>query len=109
MIHAAAGAVSSLLVQLAKHHGANDWHGFDDRKTGNDQKPWPDVVIHYAESDRTKQVLKDNEWRQSMATFTEELTRHLAAGLLQVIVQEFALADAAKAHETWAHARPSAK
>ncbi len=162
LIHAAAGGVGSLLVQLAKHRGAiviGTASTKDKLKTV--QKLGADVVINYTESDWTEQVLKAttnedvdhliemvggnigaknlrllkpqgtmtiygaasgqdfqlsalgllfkaatvkgyivyNESPHSMAQFTEELMGHLAAGRLQVIVQEFTLADAAKAHE----------
>jgi NADPH2:quinone reductase len=162
LIHAVAGGVGSLLVQLAKHRGAKVIGTASTKEKLETAKGLgADVVINYTESKWTEEVLKAtnnqgvdhliemvggdigaqnlsvlkrqgtmtvygaasgqdfqlsalgllfkaatvkgyivyNESPQSMAQFTEELRGHLAAGRLQVIVQKFALADAAKAHE----------
>jgi NADPH2:quinone reductase len=162
LIHAAAGGVGSLLVQLAKHRGAKVIGTASTReKLETAKRLGAEVVINYTESNWAEQVLKAthnegvdyviemvggdigaqnlsvlkpqgtmtvygvasgqdfqlsalgllykaitvkgyivyNESPQSMAQFTDELRGHLAAGRLQVIVQEFGLADAAKAHE----------
>lgn len=162
LIHAAAGGVGSLLVQLAKHRGATvigTASTADKLETAKGLGA--DVVINYTESNWTEQVLQAtnnegvdhliemaggdigaqsfsllkwqgtmtvygaasgqdfqlsalellfkaatvkgyivyNESPLSMAQYTEELMGHVAAGRLKVLVQKFALAEAAKAHE----------
>jgi len=162
LIHAAAGGVGSLLVQLAKHRGARVIGTTSTRdKLEVVRRLGADVIINYTEPNWTEQVLHAtkhegvdyviemvggdigaqnitllkprgtmtvygaasgqdfhisalsllfkaatvrgyivyNETPQSVAQFTKELMDLLAAGRLQVIVQEFALEDAAKAHE----------
>jgi len=162
LVHAAAGGVGSLLVQLAKHLGAKVIGTAPTKeKLETARRLGADAAINFTEANWAEQVLKAtgnegvdhliemvggdigaqnlsllkpqgtmtvygvasgqdfqisalallfkaatvkgyilyNESPESLAQFTEELMGHLAAGRLQVLVQEFALADAAKAHE----------
>lgn len=162
LVHAAAGGVGSLLVQLAKHRGARvigtastneklaiirelgadvainyaapDWAA-QVRQATNDEgvdlliemvggeigaqnlsllKPQGTMTVYGAASGQDFQIsalallynaltvkgyIVYHESPQRIAQFTEELRNHLVAGRLQVLVQEFALEQAAQAHE----------
>ncbi len=161
LIHAAAGGVGSLLVQLAKHKGAKVLGtASTSEKLEKVASLGADVGINYTESDWTDEVLaatdgkgadliiemvggdigKQNfkclatggtmlvygaasgedfqisalsllgrmqtvkgynlnlETRENMAAFTKELMAHITENRLQVIVNEFPLAQAKEAH-----------
>ncbi len=161
LIHAAAGGVGSLLVQLAKHKGAKVLGtASTSEKLEKVASLGADVGINYSESDWTDEVLaatdgkgadliiemvggdigKQNfkclatggimlvygaasgedfqisalsllgrmqtvkgynlnlERRENMAAFTKELMAHITENRLQVIVNEFSLAQAKEAH-----------
>ncbi len=161
LIHAAAGGVGSLLVQLAKHKGARVIGTAGTKeKLKIVEGLGADARVNYTEADWTKQALaatdgkgvelliemvggdiggrnvellaaggtmivygaasgKDfqisalglmsknltvrgytlySESPETLAEFTRELMSHVEAGRLQIMVQEFPLADAAEAH-----------
>lgn len=161
LVHAAAGGVGSLLVQLAKHKGARViGTASTAEKLQTVSSLGADVTVNYTEADWTEQVLAAsaskgvdlliemvggaigrqnirclaaggtmivygaasgedfqisalglmaknqtvkgytlyNETPESLENFTRELMSHVEAGRLQIMVQEFALADAAAAH-----------
>jgi len=161
LVHAAAGGVGSLLVQLAKHKGARVIGTASTKQKLETVKGLgADVVVNYTEANWTAQVLaatqgkgvdlliemvggeigeanvkflgngatmivygaasgKDfqisalgllarnqivrgytiySETPESLAGFTQELMSHMGDDRLQVMVQEFPLAEAAEAH-----------
>lgn len=161
LVHAAAGGVGSLLVQLAKHKGARViGTASTAEKLRTVSSLGADAVVNYTAADWTDQVLAATDGKgvdlliemvggeigrqnlrclaaggtmivygaasgedfqisalgllaknqtvrgytlyietpESLAVFTRELMAHVAEGRLQIMVQEFALADAAAAH-----------